>query len=101
MTFWPGESTCTPAVTTSVPGATPPAITASLPSAVATCTGCDFTVIEPLSSTHTAVPPPSCRKALVGSLSTGAPLCDSACGRAYTVAPSGGELAASMLTFTV
>ena len=81
-TFWPGDSTCTPAATTSMPGARPEAMTASLPSAVATCTGCERTVRLAGSSTQTALPLPSWRRALVGSLSTGAPTRESASGLA-------------------
>jgi hypothetical protein len=82
VTFCPGESTCTPAATTIMPGAMPEAMTASLPSAVATCTGCERTVMLGLSSTHTAEPLPSWRSALVGSFITAVLAWASACGRA-------------------
>jgi hypothetical protein len=89
VTFWPGESTWTPADTTFWPGCSPLAITASLPSAVAICTGCDRTVMVAVSSTHTAEPLPSWRSALVGSLMTPAVACAGTAGTTYTVAPSG------------
>src|SRR5687768_11008136 len=100
VTFWPADSTCTPAETTCMPGCSPAATTASLPSAVATWIGCDFSVMVDLSSTQNAVPCPSLRSALVGSLMTGAPAMPSALGDTYTVAPSGGVAAASSETFT-
>ena len=73
VTFCPGESTWTPADTTRMPGVSPPAMTAALPSAVAICTGWERTVMVASSSTHTAVASPSLRKALVGSLMAGVP----------------------------
>ena len=91
VTFWPGDSTCTPALTTSMPGRSPDAMTASLPSAVAICTVCDFTVMLGLSSTHTALAWPSRHRALVGSLITGCPCAPlKPFGTTDTVAPSGG-----------
>src|SRR6185369_5750793 len=95
VTFWPGDSTCTPADTTSIPGRRPDATTASLPSAVAISIGCNATVMVDLSSTQTAVPCPSLRNALVGSLITGVPAWLNACGDTLTVAPNAGAAAAS------
>src|SRR3990167_7307798 len=99
-TFWPGDSTCTPAITTCMPGCKPSATTASLPSAVATVMGCSFTVILALSSTHTAVDLPLDTLALVGSLMTCTPLRSNACGTTDTVVPSARESLASSATFT-
>src|SRR6185369_11924484 len=100
VTFWPGDSTCTPAETTSIPGCRPAEMTASLPSAVAISTGCDDTVMVDLSRTQTAVPCPSLRSALVGSLITGVPAKLNARGDTYTVAPSAGVAEASSDTLT-
>jgi hypothetical protein len=99
-TFCPGDSTCTPADTMVMPGCRPAAITASLPSAVATSTGCSFTVMVLRSSSQTAEPCPSWRSALVGILITCAPAWLRACGATVMVAPSGGCAPGSSETFT-
>src|SRR6185369_11881923 len=56
-TFWPALSTCTPAVTTRSPGASPAMTIASLPSAPPTWTGRATAVIDPGSTTQTELPP--------------------------------------------
>src|SRR6185295_13350049 len=73
FTCWPGDSTCTPAVTTTCPGARPPATTTVLPSAPATWIGCALTTITPLSflsTNHTAVRPCSSVTAASGRRTT-------------------------------
>jgi hypothetical protein len=70
FTFCPGVSTCTPAVTTTSPWPRPCEMTASLPSAPATATGCRRTVMVPASTSHTAVRPLSSFRADSGSLAT-------------------------------
>src|SRR5206468_11289359 len=76
LTFWPGLSRLTPAVTTDWPGFTPPASSTSLPATppTATATGCT----APLSITQTEVRPLSWYSADSGTRIAGsAPACAS------------------------
>ncbi len=77
VTFWPGLSRLTPAVTTDWPGLTPLDNTRSLPAAPATVTGTSLTA--PFSTTHTEVADFSWNKAVKGTLICGVAVREANC----------------------
>jgi len=89
--FLPRTQTCTPALTTCLPGAGPWLTTASSAAAAGITTGCDRTVPGAGSNTLTVQPCASCFNLLLGNLINTRPFVDKACGNTVSVDPSAGS----------